>query len=317
MSPVQSPVASPIHSPLASPSSTSQRSESPDAHVASAILASLNASASRFMRVDELISRMEASRGEEPSDESSESAAGNVNTTDEEGTAQNPIELDGDTDAELDEEESEQFHLNQSVQRAYERFLHELNNSSSERTLASASLMSRRRPQNLNVITNRRAGVVIRLPNGGYTFAPQNPGAAHILSPRRRRRSARMPSSSSRPLIRQIVTLRNSSRNSAARGRLLRYSRHMTNQMTPSSPMASRRVSGFKLTESVGVPEDKCAICLEEYKVGDMVSYVACQPNGSGVKDHMFHQPCIESWVESLANGGTRERTCPVCRGVF
>lgn len=313
-----SPVASPVGSPISSPSSTPQRSDPPDAHVASAILASLNASAPRFMQVEELISRMEASRGEDPSDDAS--AAGEAATA-QEGTEQNPIVLDGntdsDTDAEqLDEEESEQFYLNRSVQRAYERFLQQLNISSE--TLASASSTRGRRPQHLTVITNRRPGVVIRLPNGGSTFVPQDSGNMHIISPRRRRRSerGRLPSSS-RPLVRQFVTLRNTTRHSAARGRLLRYSHHLTNQNTASSPMASRRVSGFRLTESMGVPEDKCSICLEQYKVDDVVSYVACQPSGSGGKDHMFHQACIESWVESLSNGGSRERTCPVCRGVF
>ena len=156
------------------------------------------------------------------------------------------------------------------------------------------------------------------MPNGGYTFAPQR------LSPRRtRRRSSGTLTSTSRPLVRQIV-MRNTRQN-AARGRILRYSRHMPNLASArnrgsnaaSSPMSARRVSGFKLTESVGVPDDKCAICLEQYKLGDVVSYVACQPNGSGVKDHMFHKTCIESWVESLYDGGSRERTCPVCRGVF
>ncbi|MCL7044702.1 hypothetical protein MKW94_026597 [Papaver nudicaule] len=47
------------------------------------------------------------------------------------------------------------------------------------------------------------------------------------------------------------------------------------------------------------VPE-KCAICLYDYEVGDMLRFLPC--------DHSFHTGCIDNW---LVSHGT---TCPYCR---
>ncbi|MCL7038338.1 hypothetical protein MKW94_002199 [Papaver nudicaule] len=47
------------------------------------------------------------------------------------------------------------------------------------------------------------------------------------------------------------------------------------------------------------VPE-KCAICIFDYEVGDMLRFLPC--------DHSFHTGCIGNW---LVSHGT---TCPYCR---
>ena len=327
-----SPFMSPIQSPVASPTSVTEQENAPDAYVASAILASLNQSTNNILSVDDLIASMDASRGEIPSDNALGENRENSNEEAAEGTQENPIEIDDETNETLDEEESEQFHLNQSVQRAYENFLQQLGGHTGQlmnTQSRESNSMHERRPQHLSVITNRRPGVVLRLPNGGYTFSPQSPTEmSEWPTQRGRRRSTRhISSSATRPIIRQIVTLRDNRRRNAARGRIIRYTRHMpnlipnpnfTHLVSNAAPLASRHVSSFVLAQDMGVPEDKCcAICLEDYKIGDRVSYVACQPQNSGVKDHMFHKECIESWINSLLDNGSRERTCPVCRGTF
>ncbi|XP_012732602.2 E3 ubiquitin-protein ligase RNF128 [Fundulus heteroclitus] len=52
---------------------------------------------------------------------------------------------------------------------------------------------------------------------------------------------------------------------------------------------------GDKLTDSDSV----CAICIESYKVGEVVTVLTC--------DHIFHKTCIEPWL-------LERRTCPMCK---
>lgn len=44
---------------------------------------------------------------------------------------------------------------------------------------------------------------------------------------------------------------------------------------------------------------DSCAVCIESYKVGDVLSVLTCS--------HSFHKACIEPWL-------MEHRTCPMCK---
>lgn len=81
-----------------------------------------------------------------------------------------------------------------------------------------------------------------------------------------------------------------------------------------AQPVQERLIPSFVATEEMGVPEGKCGICLEEFKAGTRVSIIACQPEGaSGAKDHVFCHPCIQQWVHACRG----HRSCPLCRGAF
>lgn len=45
--------------------------------------------------------------------------------------------------------------------------------------------------------------------------------------------------------------------------------------------------------------DKECAICLDEYKVGDELIVLYCI--------HVFHKKCISRWLEE-------NKTCPACR---
>ena len=45
--------------------------------------------------------------------------------------------------------------------------------------------------------------------------------------------------------------------------------------------------------------EDQCAVCLSEFKTGDMCRRLPCQ--------HTFHTLCVDPWL-------LRASTCPICR---
>lgn len=47
---------------------------------------------------------------------------------------------------------------------------------------------------------------------------------------------------------------------------------------------------------------DTCVICLESLQEGEMVRTMLCR--------HVFHQSCIDPWIEGNSN-------CPVCRRMF
>ena len=60
-------------------------------------------------------------------------------------------------------------------------------------------------------------------------------------------------------------------------------------------------LESFKSSGKTNGLEDECAICLEEFKNGELVQpFPKC--------NHQFHASCINSWV----HGG--KFTCPVCR---
>mmetsp|Transcript_66119 Transcript_66119/g.166747 ORF Transcript_66119/g.166747 Transcript_66119/m.166747 type:complete len:245 (+) Transcript_66119:94-828(+) len=49
----------------------------------------------------------------------------------------------------------------------------------------------------------------------------------------------------------------------------------------------------------------ECAICLDSFVPGDMISWTPCSR-----ARHVFHRRCIQKWLESHA-------TCPICRHVM
>ena len=50
---------------------------------------------------------------------------------------------------------------------------------------------------------------------------------------------------------------------------------------------------------SHGEGVDMCAVCRDDFQVGEKVISLNCT--------HMFHRDCLEPWLE-------KERTCPCCR---
>ena len=48
--------------------------------------------------------------------------------------------------------------------------------------------------------------------------------------------------------------------------------------------------------------EDKCAICLENFSIGDKVSYLPCL--------HYFHSTCIKNWIRI-------KNKCPFCNNII
>ncbi|KAL6463032.1 hypothetical protein MHYP_G00274230 [Metynnis hypsauchen] len=51
--------------------------------------------------------------------------------------------------------------------------------------------------------------------------------------------------------------------------------------------------------ECVGPDADSCAVCIEVYKPGDVLSVLTCS--------HFFHKVCVEPWL-------LEHRTCPMCK---
>jgi len=50
----------------------------------------------------------------------------------------------------------------------------------------------------------------------------------------------------------------------------------------------------------LGVPVEKCAICMTQFKDGDEgILGASCK--------HAFHEKCLETWLD-------RSQTCPLCR---
>uniref|UniRef100_A0A669E7J6 RING-type domain-containing protein n=1 Tax=Oreochromis niloticus TaxID=8128 RepID=A0A669E7J6_ORENI len=52
-------------------------------------------------------------------------------------------------------------------------------------------------------------------------------------------------------------------------------------------------------SEETSSDSSMCAVCIESYKVGDVVTVLTC--------DHIFHKTCIEPWL-------LERRTCPMCK---
>ncbi|TRY96790.1 hypothetical protein DNTS_008863 [Danionella cerebrum] len=51
--------------------------------------------------------------------------------------------------------------------------------------------------------------------------------------------------------------------------------------------------------QETGPDADACAVCIEFYKAGDVLSILTC--------NHFFHKSCIEPWL-------LEHRTCPMCK---
>ena len=50
-----------------------------------------------------------------------------------------------------------------------------------------------------------------------------------------------------------------------------------------------------------------CAICIEDYKIGDSIIKLKC--------GHSYHDYCIQSWFNELINNG-KEVVCPLCKSI-
>lgn len=191
----------------------------------------------------------------------------------------------------------------------------------------------------VRIRSRRNPQLVVRLPGGGFSY-PSSPsysrsplnsprhtqslgwrGVAAALPARRNQRLDRirrqlrmdlqersrmevLPANNNRSPAMLWSTLASSLR--ANPGGVLRS---QSRRVAPPRPVPS-----FIATEEMGVPEGKCGICLEEFKVGTRISIISCQPEGvSGAKDHVFCHPCIQQWVHACRG----QRSCPLCRGTF
>ena len=296
--------------------------QSPDHSIAAAILVSLQNSAVP-LTLEDLVQTLEHDNEEQKEEE------------EEPGSQLNPIVIE---DLVMDNAEDSSLHtsIERSVRQAYETFIQTLGDPvDAVQPLVPLS------PSGYQIVP---------LSTGGYSYASPLPSTPHQLSlappvsviqPAARRRSRRAMATlslSQRPLLRQTsqapssspVRRRQTTRESMANHRLARFARQLrglprglarsyTINMSCVSAGEYREptpISSFVLTADIGIPDKPCAVCLEEYKQGERLSYVACQPVDHS-KDHLFHTQCIESWISSLRRGGNYVRTCPVCRGEF
>ena len=333
MSPVGSPLPSPVHSPLVSPPRTPthllSRNEAPD--VTNIILNAIDTTTA--LTLDDILTTF--TQDADDADDAEDSEYGEYGEESEE-----LVPVDDGIDA--------------SVQRAYDRFVADLRRAghAAQNLLdlsrnvsppppppsAAAPRPPRRsppppprarrrnavfarRPPSLRIPATRH-GIAVPLPTGGFTFSPVSPTTRSPMVVRANsvaaRNLRRVRSRADLPLLRQYAAEATAASRERAHRRIVRFSRQLVRRSDrQESPLVSPRgISSFELTEDFGIPVDKCAICLENYRVGQNVSFVNCQPLDSS-KDHLFHTECIDSWVASLRRNGSSDRTCPVCRGVF
>ncbi len=169
----------------------------------------------------------------------------------------------------------------------------------------------------------RTPHLIVRLPTGGYSYAPSrlySPVHSPTQSFRRRRRSER-------PLLRQIAATRAprpSASFSRAPGRRGRTLSTLSIQFPPPSqpppppqppqppPSVEDNLLPITLTPDI-CPRGRCAICLIDFKdnMGKKITWVNCQ-SSNPTNDHVFCYDCIQGWI---AHSG--RRTCPECRGRF
>lgn len=338
MSPVGSPVPSPVHSPLVSPPRTpthlqgevSYSEESPD--VANIILNALGDNSA--LTLDDILARFTTDNA--PSGDEQEEEEEEITPVDD--------------------------NIDESVQRAYHRFVADLRRAetaaqhllhlSRDPSPPPAPSASAARPpppsgtpphrspppppprsRRRNAIFTRRPPPALRIPgarrdivplsSGGFTFSQAARSPIIISRTDTTRRLRRVRSRADLPLLRQYAAEATAASRERAHRRIVRFSRQLVRRedqqrRSPSNSLGlAGGVSSFQLTEDFGIPVDKCAICLENYRVGQNVSFVNCQPSSNSSKDHLFHTVCIDAWVASLRRSGSAERTCPVCRGVF
>lgn len=86
--------------------------------------------------------------------------------------------------------------------------------------------------------------------------------------------------------------------------RLYRLNRHRRNEqrLKSEAKKAIRRLRVRTLQrgdEETNSEFHMCAVCIESYKVGDVVTVLTC--------GHIFHKTCIEPWLLD-------KRTCPMCK---
>ncbi|KAJ1883062.1 hypothetical protein H4R99_001125 [Coemansia sp. RSA 1722] len=78
-------------------------------------------------------------------------------------------------------------------------------------------------------------------------------------------------------------------------------------ERTPADISTPAAVVAIQAREPAKVPslcegllhEENCAVCLEEFSVGEKVRQLPCR--------HYFHVLCIDPWL------GKRSATCPLC----
>jgi len=76
--------------------------------------------------------------------------------------------------------------------------------------------------------------------------------------------------------------------------------RHRQQEQPPSNVTSNGSIE----CKVEGKIDQKCSICLNEFKVGEKMTCLPCQPNNM---PHRFHSECLEPWF-------IRHRNCPVCR---
>lgn len=164
----------------------------------------------------------------------------------------------------------------------------------------------------------RTPHLVVRLPTGGYSYAP-----SHLYSPARSPRR-RLRRTADRPLLRQIAHNRSPRQVSRpprgmrllARPRGLGVSIAAPQQRHESLFGAdTSNLVPVKLAESL-CPPGRCSICLVDFKdgvdAGEEIVWVNCQSAADAKLDHVYHMACIESWIQYSGR-----RQCPQCRGSF
>lgn len=180
----------------------------------------------------------------------------------------------------------------------------------------------------------RTPHMIVRLPTGGYSYAPsrlysplngqrrrlrrprrERPNLSPLASPHQRRRAMQ-----DRPILMQASSPNR--QGGRSRQSALSWSR-ISQRLARGRPdpievpeRVGRTLVPILLTEAV-CPPGRCAICLANFADGigtKYIAYVDCQSTTSldSTKDHCFCLDCIEGWI---AHSGTR--TCPTCRGVF
>ncbi|XP_054900760.1 E3 ubiquitin-protein ligase RNF128a [Poeciliopsis prolifica] len=85
--------------------------------------------------------------------------------------------------------------------------------------------------------------------------------------------------------------------------RLYSMSRHMRTEKRLKSEakkaIGRLEVITLKRGNELTTSDAMCAVCIESYKAGEVVTVLTC--------DHIFHKACIEPWL-------LERRTCPMCK---
>ena len=155
----------------------------------------------------------------------------------------------------------------------------------------------------------RTPHLVIRLPTGGYSYAP-----SRLYSPLHS--PVRFQGQQDRPILRQLArTPRHSASFFRVPGRRGRALSTLSLQIPhPPQPAAFFEDNLLPVTLTPEIcPRGRCAICLIDFKdsMGKEITWVNCQ-SFNPTNDHVFCYDCITGWI---AHSG--RRTCPECRGSF